>query len=87
MLDARHPDLSLHRLPSLAENDRRLMLSLEAIAYKTELTGNPEHRRILKEGFLGSLPKGDDPNGFGKEFGQTTFFAPFALRALEERKP
>jgi hypothetical protein len=63
------------------------MLSLEAIAYETELTGNVEHRRILKEGLLGSLPKGDDPNGFGKELGQTTFFAPFALRALEERKP
>lgn len=60
---------------------------LEEIANETRLSGNPEHLRILKEGFRAALPKGADINSFGKGFSQMIFFAPFALGALEDRKP
>ena len=58
-----------------------LMLGAEAIAYEAKLTGNPEHQRILREGMQSAI--GRATGGFGKSFGQMTFFAPFALSALE----
>jgi hypothetical protein len=59
------------------------MLSAEAMAYEAQLTGNPEHRRILREGFKTAVTRGGG-DGFGKSLGQMTFFAPYALGALEE---
>jgi hypothetical protein len=60
------------------------MLSAEAMAYEVQLTGNAEHRRILREGFRAAVSKtGSD--GFGKGLAQMTFFAPHALAALEDR--
>ncbi|MBI5799729.1 MAG: hypothetical protein HZA92_03245 [Verrucomicrobia bacterium] len=73
--------------PLTSKTPGGFMLSLEGIAYEVRLTGNPEHRRILGEGFRAALPKGDDINSMGKGFSQTIFFAPFALGELEERKP
>lgn len=59
------------------------MLSAEAMAYEAQLTGNREHRRILREGFRTAVAKmGAD--GFGKGLAQMTFFAPFALGALDD---
>ncbi len=58
------------------------MLSAEAMAYEVRLTGNAEHRRILREGVRSAVTKlGGD--GFGKTLAQVTFFTPFALRELE----
>lgn len=58
------------------------MLSAEAMAYEARLTGNAEHRRILREGVRSAVTRmGGD--GFGKTFAQMTFFTPFALRELE----
>lgn len=59
------------------------MLSAEAMAYEARLTGNPEHRRILREGFRSAVPKGS-AESFGKGLAQMTFFAPHALSMLEE---
>lgn len=59
------------------------MLSAEAMAYEVELTGNAEHRRILREGFRTAVTK-TGTDGFGKGLAQMTFFAPFALGALEK---
>ncbi len=58
------------------------MLAAEAMAYEAQLTGNPEHRRVLREGFRSAVAKGGG-DGFGKSLAQMTFFAPFALNALE----
>jgi len=58
------------------------MLSVEAMAYEATLTGNREHMRILREGLSSAVPKSDG-DSFGKNFGQMTFFAPYALQALE----
>jgi len=58
------------------------MLSAEALAYEAQLTGNREHRRILREGFRAAIAKSGG-NSFGKGLGQMTFFAPYALLALE----
>ena len=57
------------------------MLSVEALAYEAQLTGNREHQRILREGFHSAVVHGDG-HSFGKGLGQMTFFAPFALDAL-----
>jgi hypothetical protein len=57
------------------------MLSVEAMAYEAELTGNREHQRILREGFRAAVARGG--SGFGKNLAQMTFFAPHALHALE----
>ncbi|MDO8539528.1 MAG: hypothetical protein Q7S40_03745 [Opitutaceae bacterium] len=57
------------------------MLSAEAMAYEAKLTGNTEHRRILREGFRSAVARGGD--GFGKSLAQMTFFAPHALSELE----
>jgi hypothetical protein len=73
--------------PLTSKSPDSLTLSLEGLAYEARLTGNSEHRRILNEGFRATLLKGDHLNSSGKGFGQTTFFAPFALGALEELKP
>ncbi|MBI5693890.1 MAG: glycoside hydrolase family 127 protein [Verrucomicrobia bacterium] len=58
------------------------MLSAEAMAYEARLTGNAEHRRILREGFQSAVAHGGG-DGFGKGVGQMTFFAPHALGMLE----
>ncbi len=58
------------------------MLSAEAIAYEARLTGNREHARILREGMHAAIPRGDG-SGDGKGLGLMTFFAPFALSALD----
>lgn len=58
------------------------MLCAEAMAYEAVLTGNAEHRRILREGFRSAIPKGSG-DSFGKGLAQMTFFAPHALSALE----
>jgi hypothetical protein len=58
------------------------MLAAEAIAYEARLTGNAEHRRILREGFRSAVTR-TGADGFGKGLGQMTFFAPFALSGLE----
>ncbi|MDP3073666.1 MAG: GDSL-type esterase/lipase family protein [Opitutaceae bacterium] len=65
------------------KNTAGFLLSLEGIAYEVQRTGNPEHRRILREGFRAALPTGGNLNSMGKGFGQTTFFSPFALEVLE----
>jgi hypothetical protein len=59
------------------------MLSAEAMAYESRLTGNREHARILREGFRSAVTKSGG-NGFGKTFAQMTFFAPHALSVLSE---
>lgn len=59
------------------------MLSVEAMAYEVTLTGNAEHRRILREGFRAAVRR-DGDGGFGKGFAQMTFFAPHALSVLAE---
>jgi hypothetical protein len=58
------------------------MLAVEAMAHEVALTGNPEHRRILREGFRSAVEHGGG-SAFGKGLAQMTFFAPHALRALE----
>jgi hypothetical protein len=58
------------------------MLSVEAIAYEAQLTGNREHQRILGLGFRAAIPKGSGES-FGKGLGQMTFFAPHALNMIE----
>lgn len=60
------------------------LLSAEAMAVEARLTGNREHQRILCEGFQAALRDGAS-SAFGKSLGQMTFFAPFALEALESR--
>lgn len=81
-------DLKTFRYTACPDSSKRLydlfMLTVEGIAYEAQRTGNAEHLRILREGFRAALPKGDDPKSFGKGFGQMTFFAPFALEALEQ---
>jgi hypothetical protein len=62
------------------------MLSAEAMAYEARLTGNREHRRILREGFRSAVPKGGGES-FGKAFAQMTFFSPHALSMLDEPTP
>ena len=62
------------------------MLSVEAMAYEVQRTGNREHARILKEGFRAALANSGQDD-FGKGLGQMTFFAPFALGALQDWKP
>ena len=58
----------------------------EALAHEAALTGNPEHLRILREGFRAMMPKGDDWQvENGKFYGIITHFAPYALRIVEER--
>lgn len=59
-----------------------LMLCAEAMAYEARLTGNAEHRRILRAGFRSAVPKGGGES-FGKGLAQMTFFAPFALAEVE----
>ncbi len=54
------------------------MLSVEAIAYEVELTGNREHRRILQEGMRSSI-EAAGKSGFGKGLAQMIFFAPHGL--------
>ena len=57
-------------------------LSAEAMAYEVQLTGNREHRRILREGFRTAVMKSGG-SAFGKGLAQMTFFSPHALSALE----
>jgi hypothetical protein len=57
------------------------LLSVEAMAYEAHLTGNREHLRILREGFRAAIQKSGD--NFGKNLGQMTFFAPYALDAMD----
>ena len=56
------------------------------MAYEAHLTGDREHLRILRKGFQAAIPKSDG-NSFGKGLGQLTFFAPYALEALEKEGP
>jgi hypothetical protein len=58
------------------------MLSVEAMAHEVKLTGNAEHRRILREGFRAAIAKGGGAS-FGKGLAQMIFFSPHALSALE----
>jgi hypothetical protein len=58
------------------------VLSAEALAYESTLTGNREHLRILREGFRAAVPTGDGSD-FGKSLAQMIHFAPYGLRALE----
>jgi hypothetical protein len=55
-------------------------LSAEAMAYEAELTGNQEHRRILRKGLLATIGKEAE---FGKSLAQLIFFTPHGLAALE----
>lgn len=61
------------------------VLSAEAMAYETALTGNREHLRILREGMGAAIEKGG--NQFGKNLAQMIFFAPHGLAALDGTGP
>ncbi|UCG57048.1 MAG: hypothetical protein JSU70_19560 [Phycisphaerales bacterium] len=58
------------------------MLSVEALAYEAQLTGNREHLRILREGFRAAIANSGS-SGSGKSLAQMTFFAPHALGGIE----
>lgn len=57
-------------------------MSIEALAYETALTGNPEHKRVLHEGFRTLLK--ESRQQFGKSLGMLLFFAPYGLSAVAE---
>ena len=59
------------------------LLSAEAMAYEVAHTGNREHRRVLREGLRAAIHK-SAASGFGKSLGQTLFFTPHGLAALED---
>jgi len=59
------------------------MLSVEAMAYEVNLTGNKEHLRILREGLRAAIPSGGG-NELGKNLAQMIFFTPHGLAALEK---
>jgi hypothetical protein len=56
-------------------------LAAEALAYESQLTGNLEHKRILREGLEEMLRK--TSTGNGKSLAQLIHFTPYALSALE----
>lgn len=64
-----------------------ICLAAEGMAYEARLTGNREHRRILREGLREMLRK--TGSGGGKSLAQLIHFTPYALRELEneETKP
>jgi len=55
-------------------------LAAEGMAYESQLTGNAEHLRVLREGLREMLRK--TGSGDGKSLAQLIHFTPFALRAL-----
>lgn len=56
-------------------------LAAEAMAYESQLTGNVEHARILREGLREMLKRAG--SGDGKSLAQWIHFSPFALRLLD----
>jgi hypothetical protein len=56
-------------------------LAAEALAYESRLTGNDEHRRILRVGLQEMLQR--TGSGDGKSLAQLIHFTPYALGALE----
>ena len=68
--------------PLTSKSPDALPLAAEGMAYEAALTGNQEHRRILREG-LGELFR-RPASGHGKSLGQVIQFTPFALRTLEQ---
>lgn len=69
--------------PLSAKFSGGFILSVEALAYEAQLTGNPEHTRILQEGFRTAVSSAND-SGFGKSLAQQIHFAPYGLKALAE---
>jgi len=65
-------------------------LASEALAYESELAGNKEHRRILREAFQTLVNAGIESLAKGEQQGQTGYasmmfhFTPHALWALED---
>ncbi len=57
-------------------------LAAEALAYESTLTGNQEHRRILRDGVREMIRK--TGSGDGKSLAQLIHFTPFALDALKD---
>jgi len=57
-------------------------LAAEAMAYESQLTGNREHARILREGLRQMLDK--TGSGDGKSLAQLIHFTPYALSVLEQ---
>ncbi len=65
--------------------DGLFMLAVEALAYEAELTGNEEHKRILREGFNAAIPK-DADQLLGKGLAQLIHFSPRAMHMLENEQ-
>jgi len=61
-------------------------LSAEAMAYEVALTGNAEHRRVLREGIAAAVAKMGTPS-FGKSLGQVLHFTPHGLAPLADVPP
>ena len=65
-------------------------LSSEAFAYESEVTGNVNHRRILREALATMVPAGIESVAKGEQFGQTGYssmmihFTPHALWAIDD---
>ncbi len=59
-----------------------ICLAAEGMAYESQQTDNPEHRRILREGILEMMRR--TGSGDGKSLGQLIHFTPFALDVLRK---
>ena len=59
-----------------------VFLASEGMAYESQLTGNREHLRVLREGLREVLRKSG--SGDGKSLAQLIHFTPYALRALAQ---
>ena len=62
-----------------------IFLASEAMAYEAALTGSKEHLRVLREGMNGVLRRSG--SGDGKSLAQLIHFAPYALRAWDQKEP